>query len=189
MRALRPRGGGMSPIVRKRTWGFVLAAAVFLLDQGVKWLMVGPLQLERRGVIELLPFFDLRWTENHGISLGLLTAETLEMRLFLLAATGLISLVVVIWMLRERLFGDIAALGMILGGALGNIMDRRQYGYVIDYADLHFGEFRPFLIFNIADAAITIGVVLLLARSFLLRDKRDEIGPADEQSRAVTETH
>lgn len=189
----------MSALAKKRALGFALAAAIFLVDQGVKWLMVGPLQLQQRGVIDLLPFFDLRWTENYGISLGLFTAETLEMRLLLLGVTGLISLVVAVWMLRERLFGDIAALGMILGGALGNILDRKEYGYVIDYADLHFGEFRPFLIFNIADAAITIGVVLLLARSFLLRDKRDEsgllrdkrdeTGPADEPSCAVTESN
>ena len=59
----------------------------------------------------------------------------------------------------------------VLGGALGNIYDRATYGFVIDYADLHFGEFRPFLIFNIADAAITFGVLILLARSLLSREK------------------
>ena len=62
-------------------------------------------------------------------------------------------------------------LSLILGGALGNIKDRFELGYVIDYADLHFGTFRPFLIFNIADAAITIGVVIILARSLFVRDK------------------
>jgi signal peptidase II len=60
---------------------------------------------------------------------------------------------------------------MILGGAVGNIRDRFELGYVIDYADFHIGDFRPFLIFNIADAAITIGVVIILARSLLVRDK------------------
>ena len=88
-----------------------------------------------------------------------------------MCGTALIAVIVLLWMLRERTGGDIFGLGLILGGALGNILDRVQYGYVIDYADLHFGTFRPFLIFNIADAAITIGVLIILARSFFLRDK------------------
>jgi signal peptidase II len=78
---------------------------------------------------------------------------------------------------REGL-GDIAGLALILGGALGNIRDRYELGYVIDYADFHIGDFRPFLIFNIADAAITIGVVIILARSLLVRDK-DETEDGD----------
>jgi signal peptidase II len=77
-------------------------------------------------------------------------------------------------MLREKLLGDILALSLILGGALGNIKDRYELGYVVDFADLHFGDFRPFLIFNVADAAITIGVVIVLARAFLMRDKDDQ---------------
>jgi signal peptidase II len=60
---------------------------------------------------------------------------------------------------------------MVLGGALGNILDRVRFGYVVDFADLHFGEFRPFLVFNVADAAISIGVVILLLRAFLMRNE------------------
>jgi len=59
----------------------------------------------------------------------------------------------------------------VLGGALGNIIDRVRFGYVVDFADLHFGEWRPFLVFNVADAAITIGVLVLLARALLVRDR------------------
>ena len=59
----------------------------------------------------------------------------------------------------------------MLGGALGNIYDRFRFGYVIDYADFHIGTFRPFLIFNLADAAITVGVVILLARALFMREK------------------
>ena len=57
---------------------------------------------------------------------------------------------------------------------MGNILDRTRLGYVADFADLHIGDFRPFLIFNVADAAISIGVVILLARALLLREKPDE---------------
>ena len=161
----------MTSPARARRLGFVLAALVFLVDQAVKALMIGPLALRERGVIDLLPIFDLRWTENYGVSLGLLSAESDAMRWALVALTAAISAGVAIWMLREKQRGEIIALALVLGGALGNIVDRARFGYVVDYADLHFGAFRPFLIFNIADAAITIGVVLLLARSLLMRDK------------------
>ena len=162
-----------NPVTRYRLIGLAVALAIFAIDQYVKYLMVGPLDLRNQpgGVIEWLPFFDLRWTQNFGVSLGLFTAESMEMRWILVAVTACIALVVTVWMLREKLLGDILALSLILGGALGNIRDRYELGYVIDYADLHFGTFRPFLIFNIADAAITIGVAIILVRSFLVRNK------------------
>lgn len=167
-----------------RMRGLGLAALVFALDQFVKWLVRVPLELEQRAVIELIPFFDLRWTQNFGISLGLFEAQSVEQRWMLVAGTGAIALIVLLWMLRERTGGDILGLGLILGGALGNILDRAVWGYVIDYADLHFGEFRPFMIFNIADAAITIGVLIILARSFFLRDK----GADDDMQFAAKES-
>ena len=67
--------------------------------------------------------------------------------------------------------GVAATLGLILGGAIGNLIDRVRLGYVIDYADFHIGDIRPFLVFNLADAAITIGVLILLARALMLREK------------------
>jgi signal peptidase II len=160
---------------RNRVIGLAIAGTIFMLDQFVKWLVLVPLDLRRQPnqVIDLLPFFDLRYTENRGISLGLLEATSTEMRWALVGVTALIALVVLVWMFREKLLGDIIGLSMILGGALGNIVDRYELGYVVDYADLHFGDFRPFLIFNIADAAITIGVVIILARSFLVSDDSD----------------
>ena len=95
--------------------------------------------------------------------------------------TGAIALFVFVWMMRERKMGDIVALALVLGGAAGNIRDRAEVGYVIDYADLHFGEWRPFLIFNLADAAITIGVLIILARSLLSSEKPDaKTEPAPE---------
>lgn len=164
----------MNPLLRTRLVGVVIAFALYGVDQWVKWLMVEPLQLRQKGVIDLLPFFDLRWTQNYGVSMGLFEADSFESRWILVAVTALIALVVTIWMFREKAAGDIFGLSLILGGALGNIKDRFDLGYVIDYADFHIGEFRPFLIFNIADAAITIGVVIILARAFLLRDKDDD---------------
>lgn len=158
---------------RNRLIGLALAALVALIDQAVKAYVIGTLDLRRVRHIDLTGFFDLTYTENRGVSTGLLEANTMEMRWALVALTGVIALVVLVWLMREKKLGEIGGLALILGGALGNIRDRFDLGYVIDYADFHIGSFRPFLIFNIADAAITIGVVIILARSLLVRDKGD----------------
>jgi signal peptidase II len=117
----------------------------------------------------LLPIFNLTYTENNGISLGLLNATTPIGRWMLVLLTSAIAIGVAVWIGREKNRLDQAALGMVLGGALGNILDRARHGYVVDFADLHFGDVRPFLIFNVGDAAISIGVVILLLRAFLTR--------------------
>jgi signal peptidase II len=93
-------------------------------------------------------------------------------RWLLVALTAAISIGVVIWLWQEKRRDDAVALGFVLGGAFGNILDRIRFGYVVDFADLHFGEWRPFLIFNVGDAAITIGVLLLLFRALLTRDRK-----------------
>jgi signal peptidase II len=172
---------------RNRLVGLAFAALIAAMDQLVKWYVIGPLNLRSVRNIELLPFFDLTYTENRGISLGMLQATTLEMRWLLVALTAGIALIVLVWMMRERILADILGLALILGGAIGNIYDRYVLGYVIDYADLHIGTFRPFLVFNIADAAITIGVVIILARSLFVRDNEgdaDEAKPLAENSNA-----
>ncbi len=165
----------MSPVLRHRLVGCVVALLIFADDQRSKNYVTKTLGIERIGdAMELLPNYDLRFTHKIGVSQGMFEATSPEMRWGLVAVTGLIALVVTIWMLRENLLGDILALSLILGGALGNIKDRYDLGYVVDFADLHFGEFRPFLIFNVADAAITIGVLIVLARAFFMRDKDDD---------------
>lgn len=156
-----------------RLQGLMLASFLFIADQAVKFIMIGPLALQSRRQIHIVSFFDLTWAENRGVSMGFLEASSDAQRWLLVALTALIAGVVGVWMWREKLRGDVLALSMVLGGALGNIVDRVRYGYVVDYADLHFGNFRPFWIFNLADACITIGVLILLARAFLLRDKGD----------------
>jgi len=155
-----------------RKLGFTIAAIIFALDQLSKWIVAGPLELQTVRQIVLLPIFNLTWTENNGISLGLFNAETEIGRWILVAVTGAIAIAVAIWIGREKSRGDQIALGMVLGGALGNILDRTRFGYVVDFADLHFGDFRPFLVFNVGDAAISIGVVILLLRAFLIKDER-----------------
>lgn len=171
----------MTKPMRNRLIGLLIAAAVFMIDQSLKAWLVGSLQLQEIQTVYLMPFFNLHWQQNFGVSLGMLTAGSLEGRWALVAMTSAIAFFVLVWMLRERKFADIFGLALVLGGAAGNIRDRYEVGYVIDYADLHFGEWRPFLIFNLADAAITIGVLIILARSLLSREKPDSVAkPAPE---------
>lgn len=157
---------------RPRLNGFLVALILFLVDQAVKAYVTGALGLDQIGEsITVLPIFNLKFVPNVGVSLGMLAADSDAMRWGLVALTGVIAAGVAWWMLRERNRYDLIALGMVLGGALGNILDRVRLGYVVDYADLHFGDWQPFLVFNVADAAITIGVLILLARALFVREK------------------
>jgi len=160
--------------VDKYRTGFLVAAVVFALDQLAKWAMLGPLQLRAVGEVYLMPIFQFTYTENIGISLGLLNATNPVGRWMLVALTGAIAVGVAYWIGKEKHRYDQIALGMVLGGALGNILDRVRHGYVVDFLDLHFGAFRPFLVFNVGDAAISIGVVILLLRAFLTRKEHPE---------------
>ena len=169
-----------------RLLGFFVALVIFALDQLVKWLVTGPLGINQVGdQLYLLPFFQFTYTENNGISLGLFNATTEVGRWMLVAVTSAIAIGVAWWMGREKNRVDQIALGMVLGGALGNILDRARHGYVVDFADLHFGEWRPFLIFNVGDAAISIAVVILLLRAFVSRkDDAKGSGPEEIQEHA-----
>jgi len=168
--------------MRARSFGFLVALLVFALDQLAKWAITGPLGLNQLGdQLVLLPIFNFTYTQNEGISLGLLNATNPVGRWMLVALTSAIAVAVAVWIGREKNRIDQAALGMVLGGALGNILDRIRFGYVVDFADLHFGEFRPFLVFNIGDAAISIAVVILLLRAFVTR-KDDAKGGTPEET-------
>jgi signal peptidase II len=162
-----------------RSLGLGIALLILLIDQAVKWLVTYIVQLRLRddGTYELTSFFQLRWTENRGVSMGFLTAGSETERWLLVGLTAAISVFVVVWLWREKRRDDAVALGLVLGGALGNIIDRVRLGYVLDYADLHFGDVHPFLVFNVGDAAITIGVLLLLLRALLTREPKIERKP------------
>src|ERR1044072_3475926 len=102
--------------MRKSGLGFGIAAIVFLLEQVTKWIVLGPLDLRNVLQIEILPIFNLTYTENHGISLGLFQAQSDAMRWILVAVTAAIAAGVAVWITREEKRGDQIALGMVLGG-------------------------------------------------------------------------
>ncbi len=145
-----------------------ISAAVAVVDQGVKWLVAARLdELDR---IAVLPFFDLvRW-HNTGAAFGLLSnAPGWQNGFFLFLGLGLLAFLGVL--MRRAAAGEDplwgVGLSLMAGGAIGNLMDRVARGYVLDFVSLHYRGWH-FPAFNVADSAITIGVVLVLANVLFL---------------------
>ena len=168
----RVNDGTSARVRRNRTVGVAVALFVFGMDQLTKWIVLEPLNIlaQPDRTIEVVDFFDLRFVPNYGVSMGYLPADSDFARWLLVGLTAAIAIFVAAWMWREKRRDDTIGLALILGGAVGNILDRVRLGHVVDFADLHFGTVRPFLVFNVADAAITIGVLLLIVRALLMRD-------------------
>ena len=126
--------------------GFLVALVVLILDQLAKWIVTGPMGMTMIGEEHyFLPIFSFTLTHNEGISLGLLNATNPVGRWMLVALTAGIAIVVAVWIGREKNRADKVALGLVLGGALGNILDRALHGYVVDFLDRHCGAWRPCL--------------------------------------------
>lgn len=139
--------------------GLLPATILFIADQVSKWWILEQVQLPRLGRIEISPIFDLTMVWNYGVSFGLLKAGSELERWGLVVLSGVISGVFAVWLARAERRLTALALGVVIGGALGNMVDRIRYGAVADFLDfsgLHF----PY-VFNVADAAITIGAVVL----------------------------
>lgn len=148
-----------------RSAGFFWACAVFIADQLSKWAMLHVLELEVGGPREIAPFLELRLVWNPGISYGLLPQDDTTGRWLLVAFTVIASTLVLHWLYQARSRLLAISLGLILGGALGNLVDRVAYGAVVDFVHFHHGDFSWY-VFNVADAAIVLGVIGLLVDSF-----------------------
>ncbi len=128
------------------------------------------LDIARRGAVRVTPFFDLVLAWNIGISFGWLQNDSQAAQLALMAVKALAVVALAIWMARSQTRLATIALGLIIGGAIGNGIDRLAYGAVIDFALFHVeigGNTFNWYVFNLADAAIVAGVAALLYDSFL----------------------
>lgn len=155
-------GDGMTPHLRL---GVIAAIAALLADQASKlWLLFG-FDIAARGAVRVTPFFDLVLAWNTGISYGWFQTESAAGQAFLLAFKAAAVIVLAIWMARSQTRLATLALGLIIGGAIGNAIDRLAYGAVVDFAHFHVKIGQNDLswyVFNLADTAIVVGVGALL---------------------------
>jgi len=151
--------------------GLTVAVVVFMLDQLHKWWMLGPFDIAAQQPIRIAPFFDLVLAWNRGISYGWFAQESEAGRWGLIGLSILVTIGLWLWLAQARRPIAAAALGLVIGGALANTMDRIVHGAVADFFLLH-GFGFSWYVFNIADMAIVAGVGLLLYES-LTNGRRD----------------
>jgi len=156
--------------VNSRGVGGLVVAFVIAADQASKAAVLSGFGGEP---IALVPLLNLTMRRNAGISFSLFSQSSDLARLGLLAFIGLAVVALAIWLWRASSSVVAAGVGAILGGALGNLVDRGLRGAVVDFLDLHLGGWH-FFVFNLADAAITLGVVLLALEAFLSQSGRAE---------------
>lgn len=143
-----------------RPFAFAVALLVFLLDQASKLWIVRTLGDGSVHGIRVFPWLNFLYAENPGISMSMFSADSNAERWALVALTLAIAVTVVVLMLRTGSSVSRLAYAMIAGGAAGNILDRARLGHVIDFIQVHAGGWS-FYIFNLADAAISVGIAIL----------------------------
>jgi len=150
--------------------GIIAAVATLAIDQASKLWLLFVFDIARRGAVRVTPFFDLVLAWNIGISFGWFQNDDPVAQIVLMAIKAVAVIVLAIWMSRSRTLLATLALGLIIGGAIGNAIDRFAYGAVVDFALFHVqiaGKTFNWYVFNFADVAIVAGVAALLYDSFL----------------------
>ena len=154
----------------KHVWsGLGLSVLVMALDQLSKWIIVAyvmnpPIKKE------LTSFFNLVLTHNRGVSFGMFSTGTDTGKWVLIGVALIITGFLIRWLFQSNSLFNVIALGLIIGGAMGNVIDRFLVGAVVDFLDFHaFGHHWP--AFNVADAAITVGAISLVFESFLSKEE------------------
>ena len=150
--------------------GVIAAIAALVIDQASKLWLLYVFDIATRGAVRVTPFFDLVLAWNVGISFGWFQNDSFLAQAVLTTIKAVAVVVLAIWMARSRNWLATVALGLIIGGAIGNAIDRVAYGAVVDFALFHVqigGNTFNWYVFNLADVAIVAGVAALLYDSFL----------------------
>lgn len=146
-----------------------LTGLVIALDQASKWIMVSWLSLYE--TVAVIPYFNLTMAHNTGAAFSFLANESGWQRWFFVGLALAISVGLFIWLAKSaKTKMEAISISMILGGAIGNVIDRVYFGYVIDFLDVYYGSYH-WPAFNIADSAICIGAVLLIIDSFTAKSE------------------
>lgn len=165
------------PRIALAAYGF--AILIIVVDQLTKaWVLSGLDLHEVRQVPVWPPVFNLTWVENRGVSFGLFGDGSARWMLsvFSVVVAGILGW----WALKADRRLLVSAIGLIMGGAIGNVIDRIRFGFVVDFLDFSGTGFFPW-VFNVADSAITIGVILLILDS-ALSERAAKVGVAAEKS-------
>jgi signal peptidase II len=163
-------GAGSDGLTSRLRPGIIAALVVLALDQAAKLWLLFVFDIAHRGAVKLTPFLDLVLAWNVGISFGWFQNDSPVAQIILMAVKAVAVIVLAVWMAWSRTLIATVALGLIIGGAIGNAIDRFAYGAVLDFALFHvrFGEKTyNWYVFNLADVAIVAGVAALLYDSFL----------------------
>lgn len=163
-------GAGGNGVSRPLRAGIAAALVALALDQASKLWLLYVFELGRRGAVQVTPFFDLVLAWNVGISFGWFQNDSWIAQAILTAVKAAAVIALAVWMAWSRTMLASIALGLIIGGAIGNAIDRFAYGAVVDFALFHVeiaGKTFNWYVFNVADVAIVAGVAALLYDSLL----------------------
>jgi len=158
-------------------WGHLSVLAIsfaaigFALDQCLKWWLLHVFDIAARQPVAIFPFFDIVLAWNRGISYGWFTSHAREAQWVLIAVSVVVSAILWVWSARTDRPVTATALGLVIGGALANALDRALYGAVADFFHFHVGDFSWY-IFNLADVAIVAGAALLFYESVATAGRR-----------------
>jgi len=141
--------------------GVGIAALVFIVDLASKLWVLDGLALEATGPIRILPWLDFVLVWNRGVSYGLFQQDSDLGRWLLVGVTIVATVALATWMARTTSRLSAVALGFVVGGAVGNGVDRVVYGAVVDFVHFHVADFSWY-VFNVADAAIVVGAALIV---------------------------
>ena len=156
-------------MTRLGLFAYALAATIIVLDQLSKWWVLSVHRLPERISTEVLPVFSLTMVWNRGVSFGLFQAEDWG-RWLLAGFSAVVAIALAVWARKVERRLTALALGLVIGGAIGNLIDRVRFGAVADFLD--FTRLGFPWVFNVADSAITVGVIVLLLDSLLTPDPK-----------------
>jgi len=161
-----------------RLFAVILGLVVFVVDMATKWWVSNTLALHYYPVLDGI--FTVHYVRNEGIAFGLFHSFESSWKPVVLSVMAIIAVAIVLYYVwqtpaeERRVF---VSLGLLLGGILGNFVDRLMHGYVVDFLEFHWQDSFSWPTFNIADAAITTGVILIIYESFFGRQESPEQAP------------